>query len=84
MQFRNPANSYEESVTNWSMLFALVLGIFYFAYKGLWRHVFTQAILIAASAALFGPAAPIVLVGAWLIYALMARASCVPTTNERD
>ena len=72
MRFRNPANGYEEEVTNWSRLFAFLFGFFYFAYKGLWRHVLIQLAAMWAAVSLFYGAAGAPLFFLWAGYAIAA------------
>lgn len=72
MRFRNPANGYEEEVTNWSRLFAFLFGLFYFAYKGLWRHVLIQLAAMWAALSLFYGAAAAPLFFLWACYAIAA------------
>tara|TARA_B100000768_G_scaffold116398_1_gene107730 strand:- start:420 stop:653 length:234 start_codon:yes stop_codon:yes gene_type:complete len=36
--FEHPGNGYQESITNFAILWCLVFGSLYFAYKGIWRH----------------------------------------------
>jgi len=55
--FKNPANGYVEFVNPRSWLFCLLFGPIYFAYKGIWTHVFLSIVL-----------APITLGVSWLIY----------------
>ena len=44
MKFKNPANGYiEDSSAPW--LWTLLFGGLYFAYKGVWRHLFISFIL---------------------------------------
>ena len=43
--FKNPTNGYTETVTGWSMLWTLLFGCFYFAYKGVWGHFFIGLVL---------------------------------------
>lgn len=38
--FENPMNGYRVSTSSLAWLWTLLFGIFYFAYKGLWKHVF--------------------------------------------
>ena len=57
MQFENPSNGYRESVSGLTWLWALLFGVFYFAYKGIWRHVFIGLIIGVLTAGF-----------AWLIY----------------
>lgn len=60
--FQHPANGYRQSVTRLGSFFGcLVFGIFYFAYKGVWKHV-----LISCLAALC------TLGISWLIYPFFA------------
>ena len=39
MVFKNPINGYMEA-SNTMWLWCLLFGVFYFAYKGIWIHVF--------------------------------------------
>jgi len=45
MVFKNPSNGYQEKVTGFSFLWALIFGVLYFAYKGVWRHFVIGIIL---------------------------------------
>lgn len=60
--FKNPANQYVVKATgNFWLLWALLFGPFYFAYKGLWGHTFFG---ILAAIATFGLS--------WLVYPFFA------------
>ena len=45
MKFRNPQNDYEEEITGTAFIWILFFGFFYFAVKGVWRHVFIYIVL---------------------------------------
>lgn len=65
-KFRNPQNGYTQSVSPAGAFFGcLFFGALYFAYKGVWRHVF-----ISIFAALF------TFMVSWLVYPFFAY-SCV-------
>jgi len=58
--FKNPTNGHTESVGP-AWLWALLFGVFYFAYKGMWTH------------AIIGFALAFVTFGiSWVIYAILA------------
>ena len=60
--FRNPHNGYTQSVGRLSSFFGcLVFGVFYFAYKGVWKHVF---ISLLAALCTFGVS--------WFVYPFFA------------
>jgi hypothetical protein len=60
-RFRNPANSYEESI-GMPGLWCLLFGCFYFAVKGIWTHA---VVALFAAILTFGIS--------WLIYPFFAR-----------
>lgn len=70
----NPLNGNRVRVTWLSFVGALVFGIFWFAFNGLWKHVFIQLIAIAILFRVpinFG--ALMLLVLMWQLYALLAH-----------
>lgn len=67
--FRNPANGYTQSVTKASAFFwCLIFGVFYFAYKGVWRHAAIGLLAAFLTAGI-----------SWLIYPFFAF-NCVRTS----
>lgn len=72
-KFRNPLNGYTQSVDPaTAFLGCLMFGMFYFAYKGVWKHAF-----ISFFAALFT-------VGiSWLIYPFFAYSCVTGSYQER-
>jgi hypothetical protein len=56
--FKNPANGYTEEASGpFSWLWCLLFGVFYFAVKGNWKHVFIGLILAVITGGI-----------SWLIY----------------
>ena len=45
MTFKNPANGHRETVSGYTWLWCLLFGPFYFAYKGIWKHVAISLVL---------------------------------------
>ena len=62
MIFKNPSNGYQEKVTGFAFLWALMFGVLYFAYKGVWRHFVIGVILNFVT-----------LGTVWLIYPFFAK-----------
>ncbi len=72
-KFVNPMNGYTEEVTGMSGVWAFVFGVFYFMYKGVWRHVLIQMLAGLVLVSLFGAAATVLLIPLWLGYAVFAK-----------
>ena len=67
--FRNPANGYTQSVTKSSAFWGcLLFGIFYFAYKGVWRHAAIGLLAALLTAGI-----------SWIVYPFFAY-NCVRTS----
>jgi hypothetical protein len=62
MKFKNPSNGYIEE-SDYIFLWTLLFGIFYFAYKGIWSHVFIGLLLGILTAGF-----------SWLIYPFFSSA----------
>lgn len=45
MKFQNTTNGYEEKISNYTWLWVLLFGFFYFATKGIWRHAVVSLVL---------------------------------------
>lgn len=71
--FEDPRNSHREEVNGWASLWALCFGLFYFAIKGVWRHVVIQLLVIVFFIATMGP--PGIMFGLlmWVVYAALAQ-----------
>ena len=55
--YKNPANNYvEQGSGTFSWLLCLLFGPFYFAVKGIWKHVILWVALYMVRAGLFGGA----------------------------
>ncbi|MGD9724777.1 MAG: hypothetical protein AB7M05_08615 [Alphaproteobacteria bacterium] len=61
VRFRNPANGYEEEISN-AGLWCLLFGCVYFAVKGVWTHAVAAFVLAVLTVGL-----------SWLIYPFFAR-----------
>ena len=61
-RFKNPSNGYIENVSNWSILWCFLFGIFYFMVKGIWKHVLISLVLAIVT---FGIS--------WLVYPFLAK-----------
>ena len=81
-KFVNPMNGYTEDVTGMSGVWAFVFGVFYFMYKGVWRHVLIQMLAGLVLVSLFGAAATVLLIPLWLGYAVFAK-SIVEASYQR-
>jgi len=67
--FKNPANGYTQSVTKASAFWGcLLFGIFYFAYKGVWRHAAIGLLAALLTAGI-----------SWIVYPFFAY-NCVRTS----
>jgi hypothetical protein len=65
-KFKNPLNGYVQTVTKSSAFWGcLAFGIFYFAYKGAWKHFLISTLAAVCTAGL-----------SWLVYPFFAY-SCV-------
>jgi hypothetical protein len=62
-----------DSAGDYSWLWALLFGVFYFMFKGVWRHVAIQVALIVVAYALIGEPATLLVLVLWVAYAVMAR-----------
>lgn len=71
--FTNPANGHVEQVDSGTTVRSLLFGIFYFAAKGIWRHVFIQMTLIVVFFATLGPPGTLLAIAMWIGYALGAQ-----------
>jgi len=71
--FIHPVNGHREEVSGLTWLWAFLFGIFYFMYRGVWRHVLIQFVLTAVLFAALGPPAFMFLFVMWVSYAFMAR-----------
>jgi hypothetical protein len=69
--FENTANGYRETVTSWSILWALLFGWIYLAAKGLWIALVANVLTAAAFVPLLGPGAVLFCLIAWVVTALM-------------
>lgn len=83
-KFRNPANGYEVEVPDTAWLWTLLFGGFYFAVKGVWRHVavlFMLALLVGAGPPILLPVIGLALLPfglallavVWVTYPFFAR-----------
>jgi hypothetical protein len=70
--FENVSNGQREMVDASACLFAFLFGMIYFAFKGLWRHVAIQGIVIFVSVLALGPPGFMIVMLMWVIYAGMA------------
>lgn len=61
MRFQNPANGYEEEVSN-AFLWALLFGPLYFVVRGVWTHAAAALLLIPVTAGV-----------SWLVYPFLAK-----------
>lgn len=71
--FEDPRNSHREEVNGWASAGALCFGLFYFAVKGIWRHVVIQLLLIVLFFAALGAPGTMFAMLMWVIYAAMAQ-----------
>lgn len=69
--FENPSNGHREDVSGISGLWALLFGLFYFMYRGLWAHVAIQFVLIIVSA-MAAPIGVLFMIVVWIGYAIAA------------
>lgn len=73
MSFVNATNGRREEVSNWTWLFALLFGPLYFMFKGVWRHVLVQVVLISFLYAAFGAPGTMFVFLLNVIYAFLAK-----------
>jgi hypothetical protein len=71
--FVNPSTGHRREITSAAWLGALFFGIFYFMYRGVWRHVLIQVVLILIFAVALGPAALIPTTIMWIVYVFLAN-----------
>lgn len=71
--FINTANGHREDVSSLTWLWALLFGLFFFMYKGIWRHVLIQLVLIVGLYAAFGAPATMFVFVMWVTYAFCAH-----------
>ena len=71
--FEDPRNSHREEVNGWASAGALCFGLFYFAVKGIWRHVVIQLLLIVLFFATLEAPGMMFAMLMWVIYAAMAQ-----------
>lgn len=70
--FENPSNGYRERVSFLDFIWALIFGIFFFSFKGIWNHVFIQIILVGL-VSLVNPIMGFIFgLLLWLAYAILA------------
>ncbi|GAB0058377.1 hypothetical protein SIID45300_02726 [Candidatus Magnetaquicoccaceae bacterium FCR-1] len=62
MKFMNKENEYTEEVSSLVWLWVLLFGMFYFAVKGVWRHVLISLILSMITLGI-----------SWLVYPFFAK-----------
>ena len=62
-KFKNLANGYQEfGGTDFSWLWCLLFGVFFFLYKGIWKHVVLSFVLALLTVGM-----------SWFIYPIFAR-----------
>lgn len=69
--FKNPSNGYHERVGGFSILLALLFGVFYFMAKGVWMHVAIQLVISALLLVSLGPPGIMLVLIMWVVYALV-------------
>jgi hypothetical protein len=69
----NPATGFREEVSQWTWLFAFLFGPLYFIYKGIWRHVLIQVVLVVFFYAAFGAPGTMFVFLMNVVYAFAAK-----------
>ncbi|MBF0261940.1 MAG: hypothetical protein HQL97_08930 [Magnetococcales bacterium] len=62
MRFMRPENTYMEEVSSLVWLWVFLFGVFYFVFKGVWRHAFLSLVLAVITAGF-----------SWFVYPFFAR-----------
>lgn len=70
--FENLTNGHRETVSGASGVLAVMFGFFYFAAKGLWRHVVIQLAIIILSFGALGAPGTMIVILMWVIYGFFA------------
>jgi hypothetical protein len=81
--FRNPTTGHVEEVSDLTWLWSLLFGLFFFMYKGLWRHVLIQFGLVCLFYGMFGAPGTMFVFVTFVVYAAMAR-GIVEAALRRD
>ncbi|MEO8118023.1 MAG: hypothetical protein ABI606_01715 [Rhodoferax sp.] len=71
--FENPINAHREEINGLTSAGALLFGLFFFAYKGIWRHFIIQLLLVVIFFASFGAPGTMFAMVMWIAYAVMAQ-----------
>lgn len=70
----NPTTGHQEEVSDAATwIYAFLFGTFYFMFKGVWRHVLVQLVLIVLLYALFGAPGTMFVFVMWVVYAFCAK-----------
>lgn len=73
MKFRHPLNGYTQGVTQLgAFLGCLTFGVFYFAYKGVWKHFLISALAAMCTVGI-----------SWIVYPFFAYKCVVHSYLER-